>query len=114
VHHMTMAYYMMSYLYHSEDVPLVLGGTDDIVLDGYCDSSWGTGPKGRSICAVLMKLSARSACIVRKATASLTSVRMSSDVVVRVGAEDVYARAEDVPEDREYFWMRWGLSMSGD
>jgi hypothetical protein len=78
VHHMSMAYYMVSYLYHSKDVPLVLGGTDDIVLDGYCDSSWGTGPKGRSICAVLMKLSARSACIVAKATASLTSVRMSS------------------------------------
>lgn len=78
VHHMSMAYYMVSYLYHSKDVPLVLGGTDDIVLDGYCDSSWGTGPKGRSICAVLMKLSDRSACIVAKATASLTSVRMSS------------------------------------
>ena len=44
----------------------------------YCDSSWGTGPNGRSICGILCKLAEKSGCISTKSTASLTTVRMSS------------------------------------
>lgn len=78
VHHMTMAYYCVSYLYYSKDVPLVLGGSSDLVLETFFDSSWGTGPKGRSICAVLCRLGSGSACIVAKTTASACTVSMSS------------------------------------
>ena len=78
VHHMSMAYYLMSYLYYSKDVPLVLGGSGDMIQETYFDSSWGTGPKGRSICAVLTRLGKDSACIVAKTTASASTVSMSS------------------------------------
>eukprot|EP00388_Colpodella_angusta_P046725 GDKK01070407.1.p1 GENE.GDKK01070407.1~~GDKK01070407.1.p1 ORF type:complete len:254 (+),score=-19.77 GDKK01070407.1:41-763(+) len=78
VHHMSMAYYLMSYLYYSKDVPLVLGGKGDMIQETYFDSSWGTGPKGRSICAVMTRLGKDSACIVAKTTASASTVSMSS------------------------------------
>jgi len=78
VHHLVMAYYMVSYLYYSKDIPLVLGGKGELCVEAYSDSSWGTGPKGRSICAVLVRLGAGAACITARATASLSSVRMSS------------------------------------
>jgi hypothetical protein len=78
VHLMTMAYYLMSYLYYSKDIPLVLGGKDKLKILGYCDSSWGTGPKGRSICGVMVKLGQLAGCITAKSTASGTTVRMSS------------------------------------
>jgi len=78
VHHMTMAYYCVSYLYYSKDVPLVLGGSSELALETFFDSSWGTGPKGRSICAVLCRLGSGSACIVAKTTASACTVSMSS------------------------------------
>lgn len=78
VHHLVMAYYMVSYLYYSKDIPLVLGGKGELCVEAYSDSSWGTGPKGRSICAVLVRLGEGAACITARATASLSSVRMSS------------------------------------
>lgn len=78
VHHLVMAYYMVSYLYYSKDIPMVLGGLGDLVVEAYSDSSWGTGPKGRSICAVLVRLGKGAACISARATASLSTVRMSS------------------------------------
>lgn len=78
VHHLTMAYYLASYLYYSKDVPLVLGGTGELVIETFFDASWGTGPKGRSISAVMVRLGEGSGCIVAKCTASASTVSMSS------------------------------------
>jgi Reverse transcriptase (RNA-dependent DNA polymerase) len=55
-HHMLMAKYVLSYLYFSNDLPLVLGGSADINLNGYTDASLGTAPKGRSVIGSIEKL----------------------------------------------------------
>ena len=72
VHHLKMALYVLTYLYNSIDVPLVLGGTSKIKVQGSSDSSLGTGPKGRSISSHMMRLGDGAGAVIAKATASQT------------------------------------------
>ena len=76
-HHMDMALYVVSYLYHSIDIPLVLGGNDDVGIIGATDASLGTGPKGRSISSVFMRLGSKSGGVIAKSNAGHT-VSLSS------------------------------------
>jgi hypothetical protein len=76
-HHMDMANYVISYLYNTIDVPLVLGGKENVNVSIYFDASHGTGPKSRSITGVLAKLNQSSGAIFAKATAQST-VKLSS------------------------------------
>ena len=55
-HHLNQAYHLLNYLYTTRCIPLVLGGSDDIQITAYSDCSLGTGPKGRSIVGLAMKL----------------------------------------------------------
>jgi len=68
-HHITMAKYVVSYLYHSIDVPLVLGGHDDVGVIAASDASLGTGPKGRSISAVFVRLGKSAGGVMAKSRA---------------------------------------------
>jgi hypothetical protein len=66
-HHMDMAEYTVGYLYTTKDMPLVLGGEDDIepIIDS--DASHGTGPNSRSITGELTRLNEKSRLHVRLA-----------------------------------------------
>jgi len=55
-HHMRMAHYVLSYLYTTRTLPLVLGGSPVVQVATYTDASLGTAPKGRSVVANLTKL----------------------------------------------------------
>ena len=76
-HHMDMAEYTVGYLYTTKDMPLVLGGEDDIepIIDS--DASHGTGPNSRSITGELTRLNEKSGAISAKSKAQ-TSVKLSS------------------------------------
>jgi hypothetical protein len=74
---MDMAQYIMTHLYGTRDIFLVLGGTHLITIHTYTDSSLGTGPKGRSISGQMTKLNLVAGAINAKSSAS-TLVRMSS------------------------------------
>ena len=80
-HHLKMAIYVLSYLYHTRDIPLILGGemsiNKKVEITSYSDASLGTGPKGRSIKANMLKLGNNSGSIVAKSGTS-TSVYTSS------------------------------------
>jgi hypothetical protein len=76
-HHLSMARYLASYLYYTKDLPLVLGGSEDIQLTSYTDSSLATAPKRRSVSGQLTKLHPDSGAIHAKAKAT-SSTRMSS------------------------------------
>jgi hypothetical protein len=62
-HHLDMAYYCIGYLYHTRNIPLVLGGPIEFQRTVYSDASLGTGPKGRSPIAVVNKLNPASGAI---------------------------------------------------
>ncbi len=77
-HHQLMVLYVLSYLYNTKHIPLILGGNHPIIrLHTYTDSSSGTGPKGRSIAEQLSKLNPNAGSIHAKSQAS-TLVRLSS------------------------------------
>lgn len=80
VHHLKMSKQVLSYLYHSREMPLVLGGElsseNKVVLTGMSDASLGTGPKGRSIKANMFRLG-EAGYITAKSSTS-TSVYTSS------------------------------------
>jgi hypothetical protein len=76
-HHMTMALYVVAYLFYSKDVPLVLGGKGNLNLTTYTDSSLATGPKRRSVSGQLTKLNENSGAIHVKSHAT-QSTCMSS------------------------------------
>lgn len=78
VHHMTMAYHLLAYLYHSREVPLVLGGKGPLKIVGYDDSSYATGPRCRSITGIIIRLGETAGTIIAKAKACATSVKTSS------------------------------------
>jgi hypothetical protein len=60
VHHMRMAEHVLAYLKTTRDLPLVLGGEEDIQVTTSTDASLGTAPKGRSVVANTTRLNARS------------------------------------------------------
>jgi hypothetical protein len=76
-HHLDMAYYLVSYLYHSRDVELILGGTDETRLHVYTDASLGTGKNRRSVVGVMSKLNSSAGAYSAKSQASI-SVRLAS------------------------------------
>ena len=69
-HHMNMALYTLSYLYYSSELPLVLGGSVTLDLNGYTDASLGTAPKGRSVIANINKLNPDSGAVTAKCSAT--------------------------------------------
>ena len=76
-HHMDMAEYTVGYLHTTKDMPLVLGGEDDIEPIVDADASHGTGPNSRSISGELTRLNEKSGAISAKSKAQ-TSVKLSS------------------------------------
>ena len=80
IHHLKMGKAVLSYLYHTKDIPLVIGGdttTGNCELIGYSDASLGTGPKGRSIKAHMFKLGSQCGAVTAKCSTT-TSVYTSS------------------------------------
>jgi hypothetical protein len=88
VHHMNMAYYCVSYLYNTKELPLVLGGSPILKLTGYTDASLGTGPKSKSILGSIVKMNEDAGAIASKATAgqcvSLSSFEAELDGTARL------------------------------
>jgi hypothetical protein len=76
-HHLNMAKALLSYLYHSRDLPLILGGEDVIHPITFTDSSMGTAPKGRSISGESTKLNRQSGAVNVTSSATI-GVRLSS------------------------------------
>ncbi len=88
-HHMKMGRGVLSYLYHTRELPLVVGGILEknstaengeehaIQVVGSSDASLGTGPKGKSIKAHVFKLNPQAGGVASKCTTS-TSVYTSS------------------------------------
>jgi len=74
---MDMAEYTIGYLHTTQDMPLVLGGEDDIEPIVDADASHGTGPNSRSISGELTRLNEKSGAISAKSKAQ-TSVKLSS------------------------------------
>jgi hypothetical protein len=77
VHHLKMAYYVVGYLYHTRDMPLVLGGSSDIQVEVDVDASHGTAPKSRSVTGLLTKLHPNSGAVSAKSSAQ-TSVKLNT------------------------------------
>jgi len=69
-HHMNMALYTLSYLFYSSDLPLVLGGSDELDLHGYTDAALGNAPKGRSVIGNIEKLHPDAGAVTAKSTAT--------------------------------------------
>ena len=70
VHHMNMVLHCIQYLHTTAHLPLVLGGTDDLEVLGFSDSSLGTAPKRRSPLGQCIRLGRYSGCIHAKTSAS--------------------------------------------
>lgn len=69
-HHMNMCMYVLSYLYNSMDVPLVLGGKGKLGVVTESDASLGTAPKGRSVLGQITRLGEGAGAVTAKTTAS--------------------------------------------
>lgn len=69
-HHLNMSVYVLSYLYNSVDVPLVLGGKGKLGVLTESDASLGTAPKGRSVLGQITRLGVGAGAVTAKATAS--------------------------------------------
>ena len=71
-HHMDVAIYVVEYLSQTRDMPLVLGGDQDLCVHIYYDASHASGPRKRSITGMLAKLNEKSGAIYSKAAAQST------------------------------------------
>jgi hypothetical protein len=72
-HHLHYAEYVMNYLLHTKDIPLVLGGdVDDLGLKTYTDASLGTAPKGKSVHAQMHRLSEHAGAVLAQTSTSRT------------------------------------------
>ena len=69
-HHYTMATRVLHYLFHSADIPLVLGGALPVDMIASTDASLATGPKGRSIIARVLQLNSQSGSILAKCSST--------------------------------------------
>jgi len=70
VHHMVMGHYVMSYLYHSKDLPLVLGGDSKIQSTVYTDCSHATAKNMRSVVGHLGKIHPKAGAVTAKSRAT--------------------------------------------
>jgi hypothetical protein len=75
-HHMNMARNVLSYLHTTKELPLVLGGSEELKVITYTDASLGTAPKGRSVVANLTKLNADAGAV--SASTKATTVVFTS------------------------------------
>jgi hypothetical protein len=70
-HHLNMAYYVLGYLYTTQNIPLVLGGdTSPVSIRSNTDASLATGPHRRSILGFMVALGLDSGAVHAKATTS--------------------------------------------
>ena len=69
-HHHNMAMHVVTYLWSTMDLPLVLGGANAAQLTAYTDSSLATGPKRRSISGSMAKLHPSAGSIITKSQAT--------------------------------------------
>jgi hypothetical protein len=65
-----MAYYIMSYMYSTKELALVLGGQKELDVNVYTDASLGTGPKGRSVTANFGRLNQHAGAVSAKTEAT--------------------------------------------
>ena len=77
IHHLNVAKSLLSYLYHSKEIPLILGGVPYVKPATFTDCSIGTAPRGRSIAADMTKLHSSSGAIHASSSATV-AVRLSS------------------------------------
>lgn len=86
-HHLNMALHVVGYLYQSRDKPLVLGGKGKISITAASDASYGTGPKGRSISGLFVRLGDQAGGILGRShaahTVSLSSFEAELDAYAR-------------------------------
>ena len=75
-HHMNMARNVLSYLHTTKELPLVLGGSEELKVITYTDASLWTAPKGRSVVANLTKLNADAGAV--SASTKATTVVFTS------------------------------------
>jgi hypothetical protein len=72
-HHMQCALMVLEYLYQSKDImPLVLGGGEQLIVEGCSDASLGTASRGRSTTGHFARLYPRSGAVFAKAKATDT------------------------------------------
>ena len=76
-HHLNMAKKVVCYLFTTKHIPIIFGGQGDIEIMVSTDSSYGTGPKGRSISGHLVRLNKNAGAVSAKAHAS-RYVRLST------------------------------------
>ena len=77
IHHLNMALHVVSYLYHTKHVPLVLGGKSKLGVLTDSDASLATATKRRSVLGQVTRLGDRAGAITAKAVSS-TLVHCSS------------------------------------
>ena len=77
VHHLKMVKRVISYLYTTRDVPLVLGGRESVQIMTATDASLGTGPNSRSVIGICTRLNVNSGCVYASSKAS-DAVRLST------------------------------------
>lgn len=77
IHHLNMATHVVSYLYHTKDVPLVLGGKSKLGVLTDSDASLATATKRRSVLGQVTRLGDKAGAITAKAVSS-TLVHCSS------------------------------------
>ena len=69
-HHMNMALHVLSYLYYTASLPLVLGGSSELQVLFYSDASFGTAPKGRCVLGRMGRLGMNSGAIMAQSVTS--------------------------------------------
>jgi hypothetical protein len=76
-HHLKMAEYVLSYLYHSKELSLNIGSRHPVQIIAYSDASLGTAPRGRSVGSTCIQLALDSGCILAKARTTTATILSS-------------------------------------
>ena len=76
-HHLEVAKRVAAYLLHTKDIPLILGGKDEIKIYASSDASLTTGPKGKSVIGTILRFNPKSGAV-RAKTKAMLSVALSS------------------------------------
>jgi hypothetical protein len=73
-HHYEMGCKVLAYLFHTADLPLVLGGEPPLIVEVESDFSLGTGPKRRGILGYWARLSPKGGAVMAKCHTTLMTV----------------------------------------
>jgi hypothetical protein len=76
-HHLEVAKRVAAYLFHSKDIPLIIGGKELLKIYASSDASLATGPKGKSIVGTLLRFNPKSGAV-RAKTKAMMKVALSS------------------------------------